>query len=165
MSLDLLNELEKRVQSAVSTIEVLKAEIEQLKEENAELSAEKDVWGDRLSELLGKFDLIGSVDDAVDFSEEAAPEFSNESEDDSELSAEVGSGLDDEAGSDLESLDNSEGLNVSYSLDDDLGDLGFAEDDAEGGAEETLANQAFEQDFTEETKDDLEDNTFKSSSY
>lgn len=66
MSLDLLNELEKRVQSAVSTIEDLKLEIEQLKEENAELISEKDAWEGRLAELLGKFDLIDSADSDMD---------------------------------------------------------------------------------------------------
>lgn len=62
MSLDLLNELEKRVQSAVGTIEDLKQEIEQLKEENAALASEKSAWEGRLAELLGKFDLIDSGD-------------------------------------------------------------------------------------------------------
>jgi len=74
MSLDLLNELEKRVQSAVSTIEDLKLEIEQLKEEKAALTSEKDAWEGRLAELLGKFDLIDSADSDVAevVSEEAA---------------------------------------------------------------------------------------------
>jgi len=81
MSLDLLNELEKRVQSAVGTIENLKTEVEQLKEENAALSAEKGAWEGRLAELLGKFDLIDSADnlDIESLEEEADL---NEAEDD-----------------------------------------------------------------------------------
>lgn len=120
MSLDLLNELEKRVQSAVSTIEDLKQEIEQLKDENAALTSEKDAWEGRLAELLGKFDLIDSAesetsDDAADFSAEAisAEESSDLSEDDA--------------------------------LNEDL-------------QEETLANQAFEQDFADATEESDQSN-------
>ncbi|MDX1396950.1 MAG: cell division protein ZapB [Oceanospirillum sp.] len=120
MSLDLLNELEKRVQSAVSTIEDLKQEIEQLKDENAALTSEKDAWEGRLAELLGKFDLIDSAesetsDDASDFSAEA-------------ISAE-------------ESADLSE----DDALNEDL-------------QEETLANQAFEQDFADATEESDQSN-------
>lgn len=120
MSLDLLNELEKRVQSAVSTIEDLKQEIEQLKDENAALTSEKDAWEGRLAELLGKFDLIDSAesetsDGAADFSAEAisAEESSDLSEDDA--------------------------------LNEDL-------------QEETLANQAFEQDFADATEESDQSN-------
>lgn len=109
MSLDLLNELEKRVQSAVSTIEDLKLEIEQLKEENAALTSEKDAWEGRLAELLGKFDLIDSADSDV------AEVVSEESEEDA-----------------------------------------FAADDQE----DTLANQAFEQDFAEATEEPVQGNNF-----
>jgi len=69
MSLDLLNELEKRVQSAVDTIETLKLEIEELKEDNAQLQddnaqlqEEKTAWESRLGDLLGKFDLLEDED-------------------------------------------------------------------------------------------------------
>lgn len=69
MSLDLLNELEKRVQSAVDTIETLKLEIEELKEDNAQLQddnaqlqEEKTAWESRLGDLLGKFDLLEGED-------------------------------------------------------------------------------------------------------
>lgn len=102
MSLDLLNELEKRVQSAVSTIEGLKQEIEQLKEENAALTSEKDAWEGRLAGLLGKFDLISNGDVDVD---------SEEPQD----------------------------------------DVAEGEDSAE-----TLANQAFAQDFAEATAEEQE---------
>ncbi|OOV87168.1 cell division protein ZapB [Oceanospirillum linum] len=111
MSLDLLNELEKRVQSAVSTIEDLKLEIEQLKEENTALISEKDAWEGRLAELLGKFDLIDGT--APDTTEEV-------------------SGL-------------------------------AAESDSEESLEdETLANQAFEQDFSEATEEPEQSNGFSS---
>jgi len=70
MSLDLLNELEKRVQSAVDTIETMKLEIEQLKEDNAQLQDEKAAWQSRLGDLLGKFDLLDSSEEEEE--EEAA---------------------------------------------------------------------------------------------
>lgn len=109
MSLDLLNELEKRVQSAVSTIEDLKLEIEQLKEENTALTSEKDAWEGRLAELLGKFDLIDSADsDVAEVVSEEAAETNNTEED---------------AFAALEEQDD------------------------------TLANQAFEQDFAEDAED------------
>lgn len=63
MSLDLLNELEKRVQSAVDTIETMKLEIEQLKEDNTQLQDEKAAWQSRLGDLLGKFDLLDSSEE------------------------------------------------------------------------------------------------------
>ena len=78
MSLDLLNELEKRVQSAVGTIEDLKAEIELLKEENAALVAEKGAWEGRLAELLGKFDLMdNAAESAVQAEDDVTAEESN----------------------------------------------------------------------------------------
>ncbi|MFG1489034.1 cell division protein ZapB [Oceanospirillum sp. HFRX-1_2] len=116
MSLDLLNELEKRVQSAVSTIEDLKQEIEQLKEEKAALTSEKDAWEGRLAELLGKFDLIDSADsDVAEVVSEEAAETNNTEED---------------AFAALEEQDD------------------------------TLANQAFEQDFAEDAEELEQNNHF-----
>ncbi len=116
MSLDLLNELEKRVQSAVITIEDLKQEIEQLKEEKAALTSEKDAWEGRLAELLGKFDLIDSADsDVAEVVSEEAAETNNTEED---------------AFAALEEQDD------------------------------TLANQAFEQDFAEDAEEPEQNNHF-----
>lgn len=77
MSLDLLNELEKRVQSAVDTIETLKLEIEELKEDNAQLQddnaqlqEEKTAWESRLGDLLGKFDLLEDEEASAEAVEE-----------------------------------------------------------------------------------------------
>jgi FtsZ-binding cell division protein ZapB len=72
MSLDLLNELEKRVQSAVDTIETMKLEIEQLKEDNAQLQDEKAAWQSRLGDLLGKFDLLDSSEEETAASDEGS---------------------------------------------------------------------------------------------
>ncbi|ODC04508.1 hypothetical protein BFW38_14180 [Terasakiispira papahanaumokuakeensis] len=62
MNLDLLNQLEQKVQTAVESMEVMKRELESLRadkatlsEENEALKAERATWEDRLSELLDKF--------------------------------------------------------------------------------------------------------------
>lgn len=94
MSLDLLNELEKRVQSAVDTIDTLKDEVEQLKLENAQLQEEKSAWEARLSGLLGKFSLLDSASseaveaDEVESLEADAPQVEDELEADDALAAE-----------------------------------------------------------------------------
>lgn len=55
MSLELFNQLEQKVQNAVETIEMLKMEAEELREENTHLKQERDEWERRLNGLLGKF--------------------------------------------------------------------------------------------------------------
>lgn len=58
MSLELFNQLEQKVQNAVETIEMLKMEAEELREENTRLKQERDEWERRLNGLLGKFQAI-----------------------------------------------------------------------------------------------------------
>ncbi|MCK0767188.1 MULTISPECIES: cell division protein ZapB [Chromohalobacter] len=67
MSLELFNQLEQKVQNAVETIEMLKMEAEELREENTRLKQERDEWERRLNGLLGKFQDI--EDDASDNSQ------------------------------------------------------------------------------------------------
>ncbi|MCK0745543.1 cell division protein ZapB [Chromohalobacter nigrandesensis] len=55
MSLELFNQLEQKVQNAVESIEMLKMEAEELREENTRLKQERDEWERRLNGLLGKF--------------------------------------------------------------------------------------------------------------
>ncbi|GAB6874904.1 cell division protein ZapB [Halomonas shantousis] len=55
MSIELFNQLEQKVQNAVDTIEMLKMEAEELREENGRLKQERDDWERRLGDLLGKF--------------------------------------------------------------------------------------------------------------
>ncbi|WP_280567764.1 cell division protein ZapB [Chromohalobacter sp. 296-RDG] len=64
MSLELFNQLEQKVQNAVETIEMLKMEAEELREENTRLKQERDEWERRLNGLLGKFQDL--EDDAGD---------------------------------------------------------------------------------------------------
>lgn len=61
MSFELLEELEKKIQSAVENIELLRMEIDELKEQNSQLSdennrlhQEQQAWQDRLKSLLGR---------------------------------------------------------------------------------------------------------------
>lgn len=63
MSLEVLDQLESKVVSAVDNIALLKMEIEELKElnqrlqeDNQQLRAEQGVWQERLRTLLGKME-------------------------------------------------------------------------------------------------------------
>jgi cell division protein ZapB len=63
MSFELLEKLEAKVQSAVENIELLRMEVDDLKEqnaqlgdENARLKQEQSAWQERLQALLGKID-------------------------------------------------------------------------------------------------------------
>lgn len=56
MSMELFNQLEQKVTSAVEALELLKMEAEELREENARLKQEREEWERRLTALLGKFD-------------------------------------------------------------------------------------------------------------
>lgn len=56
MSLELFTKLEQKVTSAVETLELMRLENEELRNENARLKQEHEEWENRLKELLGKFD-------------------------------------------------------------------------------------------------------------
>lgn len=61
MSIELFNQLEQKVTNAVESLEILKMETEELREENARLKQEHQEWERRLSGLLNKFhELEGS---------------------------------------------------------------------------------------------------------
>ncbi|QEM83883.1 cell division protein ZapB [Halomonas binhaiensis] len=68
MSMELFNQLEQKVTSAVEALELMKMEAEELREENARLKQEREEWERRLTTLLGKFD-----DAAEEASAQAAP--------------------------------------------------------------------------------------------
>ena len=168
MSLDLLNELEKRVQSAVNTIEELKLEIDVLKEENTALVSEKEAWEARLAELLGKFDLIESSESAVPAEDALTEDTDALTEDTDTLSEEAHSAADlsiDEMAaseeSDILDLDEDD-LEDFADLDLATEELGTDKPDASNIESDTLANQTFEQDFSADTegKDSTEDKSF-----
>ncbi|MGC3872679.1 cell division protein ZapB [Halomonas sp. GXIMD04776] len=55
MSNELFNQLEQKVTNAVESLEMLKMESEELREENARLKQEHQEWERRLNGLLEKF--------------------------------------------------------------------------------------------------------------
>ncbi len=58
MSHELLSKLESKVQHAVELIELLRLQIEELEEENADLKAEQAEWREELAALLRRFDHV-----------------------------------------------------------------------------------------------------------
>ena len=61
---ELLNQLEKRIQEAVETIEMYRLEIVELKEKNSELESQHQVWEDKLSSLIQKFETLNQSEDS-----------------------------------------------------------------------------------------------------
>lgn len=62
MSLELLNQLEAKVQTTLEVVEILRLEIDELKQENASLKNDKQAWEDRLNQLLGKFSAVHDLE-------------------------------------------------------------------------------------------------------
>ena len=97
---ELLNQLEKRIQEAVETIEMYRLEIAELKEKNSELENQHQVWEDKLSSLIQKFETLNQSEDSESvesedtsstsdssYSYESESESEEESQDDSETSS------------------------------------------------------------------------------
>ena len=99
---ELLNQLEKRIQEAVETIEMYRLEIAELKEKNSDLENQHEVWEEKLSSLIQKFetlnqteetDSVETSDDSVSsesaysFESNTSTESEQESSDDSETSS------------------------------------------------------------------------------
>lgn len=61
MSLELLNQLEAKVQTTLDSFEILRMEMDELKEENANLRNEKQAWESKLGQLLGRFSELEEV--------------------------------------------------------------------------------------------------------
>ena len=98
---ELLNQLEKRIQEAVETIEMYRLEIAELKEKNSELENQHQVWEDKLSSLIQKFETLNQSEDSESVESEdtsstsdssysygsSSSESEEESQDDSETSS------------------------------------------------------------------------------
>ena len=97
---ELLNQLEKRIQEAVETIEMYRLEIAELKEKNSELENQHQVWEDKLSSLIQKFETLNQSEDSESVESEdtsstsdssysygSESESEEESQDDSERSS------------------------------------------------------------------------------
>lgn len=77
MSIESLGQLESRIQNLIDKLELSKMEVEDLRltnsrleDENLQLKQELGAWGDKVSSLLGKLDVINS--DEEEKEEEAA---------------------------------------------------------------------------------------------
>lgn len=62
MSIELLNQLEQKITTSLEALELISLELEELKQENSqlkqakeELTAQQQVWEERLNKLLEKF--------------------------------------------------------------------------------------------------------------
>ncbi len=60
---ELLSQLENKIQDAVETIEMYRMEIAELKEKNSELENQHQVWEEKLSSLISKFESINEQED------------------------------------------------------------------------------------------------------
>ena len=70
MSIESLGQLESRLQNLIDKLELSKMEVEDLRiansrleEENLQLKQELSAWGDRVSALLGKLDVLTSEEE------------------------------------------------------------------------------------------------------
>ena len=61
MSLELLNQLEQKVEHTIDIIELLKLQIEELEEENTTLKAEHEKWRHDLVDLISRFDEVDTI--------------------------------------------------------------------------------------------------------
>ena len=60
---ELLSKLENKIQDAVETIEMYRLEIAELKEKNSELENQHQVWEEKLSSLISKFESVNEKED------------------------------------------------------------------------------------------------------
>ncbi|WP_027965988.1 cell division protein ZapB [Halomonas halocynthiae] len=58
MSIEIFNQLEQKVTSAVEALELMKMEVEELREENTRLKQAQEDWNQRLTSLLGKLNEV-----------------------------------------------------------------------------------------------------------
>ena len=65
MSIELFNQLEQKVANAVESLEMLKMEADELREENTRLKQEHQEWERRLTGLLEKFRELESSETSV----------------------------------------------------------------------------------------------------
>lgn len=72
MSIESLGQLESRLQNLIDKLELSRMEVEDLRsantrleEENIQLKQELSAWGDRVSALLGKLDVVADEEEAM----------------------------------------------------------------------------------------------------
>ena len=95
---ELLSQLENKIQDAVETIEIYRMEIAELKEKNSELENQHQVWEEKLSSLISKFE---SVNEQEDDTKDESYESPNSEATDTQISA-MESAAEDDARDDSE---------------------------------------------------------------
>ncbi len=60
---ELLSQLENKIQDTVETIEIYRMEIAELKEKNSELENQHQIWEEKLSSLISKFESVNEQED------------------------------------------------------------------------------------------------------
>ena len=96
---DLLSQLENKIQDAVETIEMYRMEIAELKEKNTELENQHQVWEEKLSSLISKFESVNEQED-TDTKDESYESPNSEAAD--TQSSAMESAAEDDAGDDSE---------------------------------------------------------------
>ena len=96
---ELLSQLENKIQDAVETIEIYRMEIAELKEKNSELENQHQVWEEKLSLLISKFESVNKQDD-TDTKDESYESLNSEASD--TQSSTMESAAEDDAGDDSE---------------------------------------------------------------
>ena len=96
---ELLSQLENKIQDAVETIEMYRMEIAELKEKNSEFENQHQVWEEKLSSLISKFESVSEQED-TDTKNESYESLNSEAADSESSSME--SAAEDDTGDDSE---------------------------------------------------------------
>ena len=94
---ELLNQLEKKIQEAVEAIVMYRNEIAELKEKNDELENHQQLWEEKLSSLISKFESMNQEDqsDSAETSYATSDNNPSYSDDSTEESGSEDDGQDD----------------------------------------------------------------------
>ena len=95
---ELLSQLENKIQDAVETIEIYRMEIAELKEKNSELENQHQVWEEKLSSLISKFESVNEQED-TDTKDESYESPNSEATDTQSSAMESAAGDDSETSS------------------------------------------------------------------
>jgi len=100
---ELLDQLESKIQAAIEQIGLYQLEIEELKEKNSELEAQREDWNTKLTGLIEKFEQLDADSEEDDSEEDASDDEESSEEDTSD------EGDSEEGGEDASSEENGDG--------------------------------------------------------
>ncbi len=121
MSFELLTQLEAKVATTLDSLEILRMEMDEIKEENTALKNEKQAWEARLGQLLGKFSELEPGATATDKATEEKDEAQDLDTQDPSQDQDQEQNQDQDQNQDQEKEANQ--VNSGVSQDDDLLDL------------------------------------------